>query len=170
MNYLKITYPDINNGCGCRVTLWVAGCPHHCIGCHNPESWIEDNGKPFTEETKEQLFRILELPYIKGITLSGGEPIKLYNSQYQQELEDLLVELKKRFPNKDIWVYTGFTFEHIFKMSNWHIILCNIDVLVDGEFELNSRDVSLPFRGSSNQRLIDVPATLESGEIVEFKC
>jgi anaerobic ribonucleoside-triphosphate reductase activating protein len=166
MNYLKITYPDINNGCGCRVTLWVAGCPHHCIGCHNPESWIENNGKPFTEETKKQLFKILELPYIKGITFSGGEPIKLDNSKYAQELENLILEIREKFPTKDIWIYTGYTIEQILKNFNWHTVLCNIDILIDGEFYLEDRDVSLPFRGSSNQRIIDVKESLAQYHLV----
>lgn len=143
MNYTKITYPDLNNGDGCRVTLWLSGCHHRCPGCHN--QWMQDPnvGKLFTPETYKKLTEILSLPYIQGITLSGGDP--LYNVI---EIKSLLRDLKNDFPNKDIWLYTGDKYESIDKE-----ILNLVDVVVDGEYKEELRDITLPFRGSSNQRI-----------------
>lgn len=148
MKYHKITYPDINNGEGFRVTLWVAGCSHHCKGCHNPETWDFETGFLFTASTKEKLFDILKLPYIKGITFSGGEPLDTF-----YEVLDLVKEIKKEFPTKDIWLYSGYTIEEI-KNSFRSEILEYINVLVDGKFILEQKDLSLPFRGSKNQNII----------------
>lgn len=148
MKYHKITYPDINNGEGFRVTLWISGCSHHCKGCHNPETWDFETGFLFTSTTKDELFNILRLPYIKGVTFSGGEPLDTF-----YEVIDLIKEIKKEFPTKNIWLYSGYTIEEI-KNSFRREILEYIDVLVDGKFILEQKDLSLSFRGSKNQNVI----------------
>lgn len=152
MNYHRIEQCNIGNGTGFRAVLWVSGCPHHCKECQNPETWNRNSGKNFTLKQKEQIKSLLRLPYIKGITISGGDPLADYN---QQEITELCRELKNEFPQKDIWIYTGFTYEEISDSP----ILKYIDVLVDGPFILKERDVTLPFRGSRNQRIIDVQKT-----------
>lgn len=146
MRIHNITYPDINNGLGCRVTLWVSGCVHHCKGCHNPETWDFNGGREFTYDDKKMIFEILEKPYIKGITLSGGDPLCSYD-----DILILVKEIKEKFPNKDIWVFTGFTFDYV----NKHMgeLLNYVDVIVDGKYVEDLRDVSLKFRGSSNQNI-----------------
>lgn len=162
MKYLNILDCDIADGEGVRVTLFVSGCSHHCKGCHNPESWNPENGKEFTEEVKEKLFKLIDRPYIDGLTLSGGDPLFCNNIK---EIEKLCIEFKQRFPNKTLWLYTGYRYEEIpFKK-----ILLYIDVLVDGRFELDKRDVTLAFKGSSNQRVIDVRQTLKTNSVVIYK-
>lgn len=146
MRIHKITYPDINNGLGCRVTLWVSGCIHHCKGCQNKETWSFESGREFTDDDKREIFKVLSLPYIKGITFSGGDPLCSYD-----DILSLAKEIKEKFPKKDIWLYTGYTFEYI--NENLKEILNYIDILVDGKFIEELKDVSLPFRGSSNQRI-----------------
>lgn len=146
MRIENITYPDVNNGTGCRVTLWIAGCSHHCAGCHNKETWDFNSGREFTKEDKDKLFEILSLPYIQGLTLSGGDPIDSYNDTLQ-----LAEDVKTEFPNKDIWCYTGYTMEYM--RDNYPEILKYIDTLVDGEFHIKEKDVTLAFRGSRNQRI-----------------
>lgn len=145
MNYQRITYTDINNGTGCRVTLWVSGCTHHCKGCHNKCTWDFNGGKPFDAEAKEKLFSVLSLPYIKGLTLSGGDPMDSY-----LEVADLVHEVKCKFPKKDIWMYTGYTLHEAAKKDVLSM-LDEIDYVVDGEYVEEKRDTSLAFRGSSNQ-------------------
>lgn len=147
MKYLSITSPDVNNGLGCRVTLWLAGCKKHCLGCQNPSTWNFNQGKEVTEETVEELAGILEKPYIKGLTLSGGNP----TDNSEEDLVWLLQEIKTRFPEKDIWLYSGDTLETL-KETKLKVLEL-IDVLVDGEFRLGERDTSLAFRGSRNQRI-----------------
>lgn len=154
MRYLKITSPDINNGSGFRVTLWVAGCTHHCKGCHNQDSWSFKAGKEFTQEDKEHLFDILEKPHIKGLTLSGGDPLCSY-----EDVWPLAMETKKRFPKKDIWLFTGFTLD--FVKEKCPDILNYVDFVVDGPFIKTERDITIPFRGSRNQRIWK---RLENGE------
>ncbi len=146
MRIHNITYPDINNGLGCRVTLWVSGCVHHCKGCHNPETWDFNGGREFTDDDKKMIFEILEKPYIKGITLSGGDPLCSYDN-----ILILIKEIKEKFPNKDIWVFTGFTFDYVNK--HMEELLNYVDVIVDGKYVEDLRDVSLKFRGSSNQNI-----------------
>lgn len=141
-----ITYPDVNNGTGCRVTLWVSGCTHHCKGCHNPETWNFDNGIIFDDNERKKLFDALKEPYIKGLTLSGGDPLCSY-----EDVLNLVIDVKKTYPNKDIWLFTGFTKEYIDK--NCCEILKYIDFLVDGEYIEQERDLSLAFRGSRNQKI-----------------
>ena len=149
MKYSEITYPDVNNGEGCRVTLFVSGCSHRCKGCHNPETWNFDFGKDFNDEVKIRLFDIVSKPYIKGLTLSGGDPLDSYD-----DVLDLVKEFRNRFgETKDIWVYTGYVIDDLLNL-NKEEILDYIDVLVDGEYIEEQRDISLAFRGSKNQRII----------------
>lgn len=151
MKYSEITYPDVNNGEGCRVTLFVSGCSHRCKGCHNPETWNFDFGKDFNDKVKNRLFDIVSKPYIKGLTLSGGDPLDSYD-----DVLDLVKEFRNRFgETKDIWVYTGYVIDNLLTL-NREEILEYIDVLVDGEYDEKQRDVSLPFRGSKNQRIIKI--------------
>lgn len=148
MRFHNITYPDVNNGEGCRVTLWVAGCTHHCKGCHNPQTWSFKSGREFTEDIKNKLYNVLKLPYIKGITLSGGDPLDSFD-----DIFELVKDIKNNFNDKDIWLFSGYTLEDI-QNSEKNIILEYIDVLVDGEFKEELKDLSLKFRGSSNQRIL----------------
>ena len=154
MRYLNITSPDVNNGLGFRVTLWVAGCSHHCKGCHNPETWAYNQGKKL-REIKDELFEKLSYPYIQGLTLSGGDPLSQNNISLL-ELYLLLKKIKKKFPDKDIWIYSGDVYEDIVKHKFKNLVLSQCDVLVDGPYRYALRDTSLPFRGSSNQRIIDL--------------
>lgn len=152
MKILNITSPDVNNGTGFRVTLWVAGCSHHCRGCHNPESWDYNQGKSLREVRKD-LFDRLDKSYIQGLTLSGGDPLA-QSRRNLLELYFLLRRIKKKFPNKDIWIYSGYTHEEILQDKFKKLVLSQCDVLVDGLYKYALRDTSLPFRGSSNQRII----------------
>ena len=152
MKILNITSPDVNNGTGFRVTLWVAGCSHHCRGCHNPESWDYNQGKSIREVRKD-LFDRLDKSYIQGLTLSGGDPLA-QSRKSLLELYFLLRRIKKKFPNKDIWIYSGYTHEEILQDKFKKLVLSQCDVLVDGLYRYALRDTSLPFRGSSNQRII----------------
>ena len=154
MRVLNITSPDVNNGLGFRVTLWVAGCGHHCKGCHNPETWAYNQGKKL-KAVKKELFEKLSKPYIKGLTLSGGDPLS-QNKLSLLELYLLLTEIKKKFPDKDIWIYSGYTYEEIVSNKLMNLVLSKCDILVDGPYKYALRDTSLPFRGSSNQRIIDL--------------
>lgn len=148
MRFHNITYPDVNNGEGCRVTLWIAGCTHHCKGCHNPQTWSFKSGREFTEDIKNKLYNVLKLPYIKGITLSGGDPLDSFD-----DIFELVKDIKNSFNDKDIWLFSGYTLEDI-QNSDKNIILEYIDVLVDGEFKEELKDLTLKFRGSSNQRIL----------------
>ena len=149
MRYHNITKDDMLNGDGLRVVLWVAGCNHCCKECHNPITWDPDGGLLFDEDAKQEIFEQLNQSYISGITFSGGDPL------FQVEEA---TELAKRIKHigKNIWCYTGYTYEQILADSRLSQILPFIDVLVDGRFDINLRDISLRFRGSANQRLIDV--------------
>ena len=159
MKYIKITYPDINNGLGCRCTLWISGCTHHCKDCHNKFSWDFNVGKIFTDDDKNKLINLLKEDYIKGLTLSGGDPLDSY-----YDVLELIKFVKGMIPKKDIWLYTGYVFESIADME----ILKYVDVLVDGPFELDKRDIRLAYRGSSNQRVIDVKKSLSTGSVVLY--
>ena len=150
MRYVKVTSPDINNGTGCRVTVWVAGCSHCCKGCHNPQTWDYNQG---VEDVWDELMEKLSLPYIKGVTFSGGDPL----SQSDANLKQLLVligRIKTMFPDKDVWLFTGDIYEEAIQNPLKSAIIDECDVLVDGPFKLYLRDTSLAFRGSSNQRII----------------
>lgn len=160
MNYLAIDEFDIANGPGVRVTLWLPGCPHHCPGCHNPESWDINAGQVFNDKQKNNIIELLKNPYIKGLTLSGGDPLTYHGNR---EFLDFLKLIKETFKDKTIWCYTGWTWE---QLSPNLEMLQYIDVLVEGRFEIDKRDVTLKFRGSTNQRIVNVPLSLARGEVV----
>ena len=147
MNYHDIKHDDMLNGDGIRVTLFVAGCCHRCKGCHNPETWDKNSGILFDDEAKNEIFRELSKDYINGLTLSGGDPLFCENRPI---ITDLCKQIKKLYPNKTIWLYTGYLYEEIKDLE----ILNYIDVLIDGPYIESLRDVSLEWRGSSNQRII----------------
>lgn len=149
MNYLGIDTASMSDGKGVRVVLWVAGCPHHCKGCHNPESWDETNGQEFTNGTLATLIEALNKPYIQGLTFSGGDPLAPCN---RDKVKEIAREVKTRLPDKDIWLYTGYYFKEVKNLP----VMDYIDYVVDGPFEIERRDITLPFRGSPNQNIIKV--------------
>ncbi len=159
MHYHNITKDDMLNGDGLRVVLWVAGCAHACPGCHNPETWEADSGIPFDQAAKDELFAELEKDYISGVTFSGGDPLFPGN---RETVGALCREIRQRFPDKTIWIYTGYRWEQISELA----ILDTVDVLVDGRFEQALADTALHWRGSANQRLIDVQRTRAAHEII----
>lgn len=212
MNYHNITYPDMNNGEGLRVVLWLSGCSHKCKGCQNPQTWDVNSGIPFDKSAKEELFRELDKDYISGLTLTGGDP--LFEDNLDDVL-DLVTEVNKRyntpqdkvyvtdknnnilmnFPDKirlsktqnSIWLYTGYVWEDImnyitpfnnvittsndeilydYQMWKRQEIIKRCNVLIDGQYIDSRRDITLSYRGSSNQRLIDIQQSLQKGEIV----
>ena len=180
MNYHTITYPDQNNGDGLRVVLWLSGCSHHCYNCQNPQTWDVNSGIPFDESAKEELFRELDKDYISGLTLSGGDPLHEANLD---GVLDLVNEIRLSFPNKSIWIYSGFYWEEIFEPSftnqsgKWinnylkqcekrKQIISKCDIMVDGVYIDSQRDITLKWRGSSNQSVIDIRQSLQNGEIV----
>ena len=168
MNIAAIKHVDIADGPGVRVSLFVAGCTHHCKGCFQPETWDFDFGTPYTPETEQQILDWLRPAYIRGLTLLGGEPFERVN---QRGLVTLLECVRRELPEKDIWCYSGYTFEELTGASRARCevtdrMLSLIDVLVDGEFVLEQRNLMLRFRGSENQRLLDVPKSLAAGEPV----
>ena len=168
MNYAEIKNLDIANGPGLRVSLFVSGCTHHCKGCFNPESWNFNYGQPFTEATQEHLLELLENEHIRGLSLLGGEPFEPAN---QAELLPFLRKVRARFPKKDIWCYSGYTYEQLTGCRQQAVrhLLQQVDVLVDGPYVEAQRDLTLSFRGSRNQRLIDVPASLKCGSVVLYQ-
>lgn len=161
MRYHNITKDDMLNGEGLRTVLWLAGCSHHCPECQNPVTWDEKGGLLFDEEAKEELFGYLERPYMTGITFSGGDPLFMGN---RQGVAELMAEIKERFPEKTIWLYTGYTWEEVCDLP----YLSMVDVMVDGRFVAALKDNSLHWKGSSNQRVIDVKKTLKSGRVVLY--
>lgn len=169
MNYASIKPVDVANGTGVRVSLFVSGCTHRCKGCFNSEAWDFDYGDLYTDETQKYILSCLDKTYIRGLSLLGGEPFDPHN---QDTLIKLLKEVKEKFPQKDIWCYTGYDFdkdlngEFAEQNKSTSELLSMIDILVDGEFVLVLKNPSLKFRGSSNQRIIDVQASLKSGETV----
>ena len=169
MYYGNIKKSDIANGPGVRVSLFVSGCTHHCKGCFNEETWNFKYGEPFTEKTEEQILKLLEPSYVSGLTVLGGEPMEYVN---QKELLPFLKKVKENYPKKTIWCYTGYVYEKDLlgrMIQKWKItkeILELIDVLVDGPFIEEQKDITLLFRGSANQRLIDVPKSLAAGEVI----
>lgn len=172
MNYGEIKKCDIANGEGVRVALFVSGCRHHCKGCFNSMTWDFNYGKKFTEETEEEILEALKPNYIDGLSLLGGEPFEPEN---QEVLVKLLRKVKERYPEKNIWCYSGYLFdEELMKESRARCeytdeMLSMLDVLVDGRFEEDKKNITLLFRGSENQRLIDVKKSLKEGQIVEWK-
>jgi anaerobic ribonucleoside-triphosphate reductase activating protein len=170
MNYGQVYFTDTANGVGCRTALFVSGCSHHCEGCFNPETWNFDYGELFTEKVATEIVDSLKPAYINGLTILGGEPMEVRN---QPEVWRLIERIRKEVPGKSIWIYSGYTWEELRDPQNKRTqteftsqILENIDVLVDGEFVLEKKNISLRFRGSENQRIIDVQESLKSGEVV----
>ena len=161
MRYHNITTDDMLNGDGLRTVLWVAGCTHCCKECQNPITWDVDGGVPFDEAAKQELFEKLNHDYISGITFSGGDPLHPLN---REPITALAKEINETFPDKTIWLYTGFLWEDLQNEE----ILKYIDVLVDGEFMIDLLDTKLKWCGSSNQRIIDVPASLDAGRVILY--
>lgn len=168
MYYGELKNCDIANGEGVRVTLFVSGCTNRCPHCFQPQTWAFDYGQPFTEETEEQLMRMLTPSYISGLTLLGGEPFEPDN---QRALLPFVRRLRRELPEKTVWAYTGRTYEELLTDGCSHRcevtdeLLSLVDVLVDGRFVQELKDISLRFRGSSNQRLIDMNATRQAGQL-----
>ena len=172
MNYAQIKNNDIANGPGIRVSLFVSGCTHRCPGCFKEEAWDFSYGRPFTEDTIGEIMTMIAPDRIRGLTLLGGEP---FEPQNQGPVLELLRKIKSKYPNKSIWAFSGYLFDKDIlsgRLGDREITmeyLSYLDVLVDGPFVMAKKDLNLRFRGSSNQRLIDVPASLESGSVVLWK-
>ena len=170
MHYGTIKFNDIANGEGVRVSLFVSGCSNHCKECFNPETWNFEYGKPFTAETEKIILDALKSDFVNGLTLLGGEPFEPRN---QKELLPLVKKVRTMYPNKTIWAYSGFRLEDELLKEGCYAncehtleILKNIDILVDGRFDRDLRDIRLNFRGSSNQRIILVQESLKAGKVV----
>lgn len=172
MNYAEIKNCDIANGPGVRVSLFVSGCTHHCPGCFNQVAWDFDYGQPFTQQTIDEILKLLAPGYIKGLTLLGGEPFEPEN---QPAVVELLRQIKSKYPEKTIWAFSGYLFDrdilpgHLGNPEITREYLSYLDVLVDGPFVEAKKNLSLRFRGSENQRLIDVKASLASGTVVPWE-
>lgn len=178
MNYLKIEHEDVCNGTGLRVVLWLSGCSHHCHNCQNPQTWNPGSGIPFDELARQEIFNELSKDYISGITFSGGDPL---HEQNLDEVLKLVQEIRISFPKKSIWLYTGYELSEIIKQEQyekvsgipsvwskrWKII-SNIDVLVDGEYIDEQKDLTLKWRGSKNQNCIDVKQSLAQNKVVLY--
>lgn len=172
MNYADIKRVDVANGEGVRVSLFVSGCNHHCKGCFNECAWDFNYGNKFTDENIDEVINYLNHDHIEGLTLLGGEPLEYVN---QEGILPLVKKVKEKFPNKNIWCYTGFDFEKdvVGKMSKDNEttkeLLNYIDVMVDGKFEEDKKNLKLKFRGSSNQRIIDVKESLKEHRVVQIE-
>ena len=165
MKYAKIKKTDVANGPGVRVSIFVSGCHHHCEGCFNSEAWDFNYGNDFTEDTIQEIIEAMNHDYITGLSLLGGEPFELIN---QKGLLPLLKKVKEVYPDKTIWAYSGYLYDELKEMDypETKEILSLIDVLVDGKFVESLKDPNLYFRGSSNQRVIDMKKTLKNNKIV----
>ena len=183
MRYHNITYPDMNNGDGLRVVLWLSGCNHHCAKCQNPQTWNPDSGILFDKNAENELIEELKRDYISGLTLSGGDPLHENNLE---EVLNLVNKIRLSLPEKTIWLYTGYTWEQIMKYEfgskyikspdggYWNcdalrqIIVSKCDILVDGRYIENQRDITLKWRGSSNQRVIDIRRSITNNKIILY--
>ena len=163
MRYAKMCEIDISNGVGVGTSLFVQGCPHHCKGCFNEETWSFVGGMEWKNETADKFLSLCERDYIERVTILGGEP---YCMQNVETVARLCHDIKVRFPNMAIWVYTGYTIEEVIKNS--YFALVNVDVLVDGKFEIDKKDYHYPYAGSRNQRVIDVQETLLHEHVVLY--
>ena len=170
MNYAQVFMCDIANGPGCRTSLFVSGCTNHCRDCFNEIAWDFNYGKEFDQHVQDVLIEESNSPFIQGFTFLGGEPMEVAN---QKALRPFIERIRKELPDKDIWIYSGYTYEELTDPDNGRChsedtdaILAMTDVLVDGRFDWQKKDITLRFKGSSNQRVIDIPATRESGNIV----
>ena len=172
MNYAEIKNCDIANGPGVRISLFVSGCTHHCKGCFNEVAWDFDYGTPFTQETIDKILDMMRPGYVRGLTLLGGEP---FEPQNQGPIVELLRQIKEKMPEKSIWAFSGYLFDRDIlsgRLGDWKVTqeyLSYLDVLVDGPFVEAKKNLSLRFRGSENQRIIDVPASLAQGKIVLWR-
>ena len=173
MNYGQVYYNDVANGVGCRTALFVSGCTHHCKGCFNEVTWDFNYGEVYTKEVEDEIIESLKPSHIDGLTILGGEPMEVRN---QKEIRPLLERIKREVPRASIWIYSGYLWEELTDPDNKRChsedtqpILSMVDVLVDGEFMEDKRNLMLRFRGSENQRVIDVPATLKEGRVVLSK-
>ena len=164
MNYHNINHCDMLNGNGIRVSLWTAGCSIHCEECQNRQTWDFDSGIPFDEDALCELYDALDKPYIQGLTLTGGNPL-----DNASEILYICKSIKEKFPTKDIWLYSGYTFEQIQGMESARRILEYIDILVDGPYMKDKKDIALHWVGSSNQRIINMPETLKQGKIITIQ-
>lgn len=170
MNYHNITTADMMNGDGLRVVLWLSGCNHHCHNCQNPQTWDANSGIPYDKEADIEISAELNKDYISGITFTGGDPMFEYNLD---NVYDLCGYIKKLYPNKTIWIYTGFTWEelqstNIYRNDERRLILKYCDVLVDGRYVESLRDTNAKWRGSTNQRVIDVQKSLQSKQVILY--
>ena len=184
MNYHNITYPDMNNGDGLRVVLWLSGCSHHCFNCQNPQTWDVNSGIPFDESAKEELFRELDKDYISGLTLSGGDPLHEVNLD---GVLDLVNEIRLSFPNKSIWLYSGYQWEEcqpfnedgLLKPDKFapnlqkilqkrYEVISRCNVMVDGRYIDSQRNPSKKWAGSDNQRVINIQESLKQGKVVLY--
>jgi len=171
MNYIKITTDEVTQGNGLRVALWLSGCSHHCEGCFNPETWNPSAGKKFDETAKLKLYAELSKPYIQGLTLTGGDPLFPAN---RKEIASFILDVKSKFPDKDIWMWTGYKLEDLINEDaedQYHTIaniLKFVDVLIDGKFEINKRDITLEWRGSSNQRIIESAKVMQTYKVFSY--
>ena len=177
MNYHNITYPDMNNGDGFRVVLWLSGCSHHCYNCQNPQTWDVNSGIPFDKSAKEELFRELDKDYISGLTLSGGDPLHEANLDGVLHLVD---RFRLSFPYKTIWIHSGYNYQKIMRQlpnlatkDNYNMykrqrIILQCNVMVDGKYIDSKRDITLKWRGSTNQRVIDVKKSLHQNKVILY--
>ena len=172
MNYAGIKYCDIANGLAAALCFFVSGCRNHCKGCFQPQTWEFDYGEPFDEQIQNEILDSLKPVYVQGITLLGGDP---FEEENQEALVPFMRRVKERYPNKDVWAYTGYLYEELLENGRKHTeytdeLLSMIDVLVDGPFIEEQKDITLKFKGSANQRVIDMEKTRATGEvsILEF--
>ena len=169
MNYVTIKHNDIANGLGVRTSLFVAGCTHHCKGCFNEATWNFKYGREFTKKEEDYIIELLKPDYIDGITILGGEPFEYVN---QKGILPLVKRIRKELPNKSIWCFSGYTFDKDIlnvmckKWNETKELISYIDVLVDGKFEIGKKNFKLKFRGSSNQRIIDVKESIKQNKVV----
>lgn len=161
MRYHNITKEDMLNGDGLRVVLWFAGCDHHCKNCQNPITWDPEGGLVFDEDARQEIYDELDKDYISGITFSGGDPLYMGT---REGLLELIKDIKEKYPEKTIWLYTGYMWEEICHLEH----IRYLDIVVDGRFVEELKDNNLPWKGSSNQRVIDVKMTQELGKIVLY--
>lgn len=163
LNYHKIDEVSISNGIGIRTVLWVSGCSHNCYNCQNPQTHDRMNGRPFDDEAMDKLFACLSKPYVDGITFSGGDPLYIWNFDTIRELSRTI---KRYLPGTTQWLYTGYTWEEIINQKHLLEAISCIDVIVDGKYMDSLRDTTLPFRGSSNQRIIDVQKSIANNKVI----
>lgn len=169
MKYASIKYCDIANGLGCRTVLFVSGCRNHCKGCFQPETWAFDYGNDFTDEVQDEILKSLAPAYVQGLTLLGGDP---FEEENQKALLPFVRKVRRQYPNKDIWAYTGYIYDKDLVeggrkyTEDTDELLSMIDILVDGPFVEELKDITLKFKGSSNQRVMDLQKTRKTGDIV----